>query len=66
MEDFHDVWVKDLQVWETHLSTRGKQIIVPDSTHMIPMERPDTVVGAIREVCEAVKSGPASATATAN
>ena len=55
-EDFHDIWVKDLQVREAHLSTRGKQIIVPDSTHMIPFERPDTVISAIHEVCDAVKN----------
>jgi pimeloyl-ACP methyl ester carboxylesterase len=56
LDDFHEIWVKDLQVREAHLSTRGKQIVVPDSTHMIPFERPDTVINAIREVCDAVKS----------
>lgn len=66
MEDFHELWVKDLQVREAHLSTRGKQIIVPDSTHMIPMERPDTVVAAIREVCEAVKNSAAGSNGAAN
>jgi pimeloyl-ACP methyl ester carboxylesterase len=55
MDGFHKMWVEDLQVRETRLSTRGRQIVVPDSTHMIPMERPDAVVAAIREVCEAVK-----------
>lgn len=49
-DDFHDVWVNDLQVKESQLSTRGKRIIVPDSDHMIPFERPDTIVAAIREV----------------
>lgn len=50
MEDFHEMWVKDLQVQEAHLSSRGKQVLVEDSTHMIPFERPDTVVSATREV----------------
>jgi pimeloyl-ACP methyl ester carboxylesterase len=52
-DDFHEVWVNDLQVKESQLSTRGKRIMVPDSDHMIPFERPDTIVAAIREVCMA-------------
>ena len=44
MRKFRKTWVSDLQVRQARLSTRGKQIIVPDSTHMIPMERPDAVV----------------------
>lgn len=59
MREFRKTWVNDLQVRQARLSTRGRQIVVPDSTHMIPMERPDTVVNAIREVCDAVKSGAA-------
>ena len=50
--DFREIWVNDLQVRESHLSTRGKQIIVPDSDHMIPFERPDTITAAIREVSQ--------------
>lgn len=56
LDDFHKMWMNDLQVREAHLSTRGKQQIVADSTHMIPLERPDTVIAAIREVCDAVKA----------
>lgn len=59
MREFRKTWVNDLQVRQARLSTRGKQVVVPDSTHMIPMERPDTVVNAIREVCDAVKAGQA-------
>ena len=59
MREFRKTWVNDLQARQAKLSTRGKQIVVPDSTHMIPMERPDTVVNAIREVCDAVKTGAA-------
>lgn len=59
MREFRKTWVNDLQVRQAKLSTRGKQIVVPNSTHMIPMERPDTVVNAIREVCDAVKAGQA-------
>jgi pimeloyl-ACP methyl ester carboxylesterase len=53
--DFREIWVKDLQVRESHLSTRGKQTIVPDSGHMIPFERPDAITAAIREVSQSVR-----------
>ncbi len=66
-DDFHEVWVNDLQVKESHLSARGKRIMVPDSTHMIPFERPDTIVAAIHEVWAAAnadKTGKAGEPAT--
>jgi pimeloyl-ACP methyl ester carboxylesterase len=53
MDDFRTIWVNELQVKEAQLSTQGKRIIVPDSDHMIPFERPDVIVSAIREVCTA-------------
>lgn len=49
-DDLRTLWLNDLQVREVHLSTRGKQIIVADSDHMIPFERPDTIVSAIHDV----------------
>jgi pimeloyl-ACP methyl ester carboxylesterase len=55
-DDFHEIWVNDLQVKESQLSTRGKRIMVPDSDHMIPFERPDTIVAAIHEVCTAASA----------
>jgi pimeloyl-ACP methyl ester carboxylesterase len=58
LDDFRKIWMNDLQVEEARLSTHGKQVIVADSTHMIPFFRPDTVIAAIREVCEAVKTPP--------
>jgi pimeloyl-ACP methyl ester carboxylesterase len=64
-DDFHEIWVNDLQVKESQLSTHGKRIMVPDSTHMIPFERPDTIVAAIREVYTAVNRASASDTARA-
>jgi pimeloyl-ACP methyl ester carboxylesterase len=45
-----NLWINVLQAEEAHLSRRGKQIIVRDSGHMIPFERPDVVVSAIKEV----------------
>lgn len=50
MDDFHEIWANQLQVGLAKLSTKGRQVLVADSTHMIPMERPDAVVSAIREV----------------
>jgi len=55
-DDFHEVWVNDLQVKESQLSTRGKRIMVLDSDHMIPFERPDTIGAAIREVFAAANA----------
>jgi pimeloyl-ACP methyl ester carboxylesterase len=51
----NDLWINVLQAEEAHLSTRGKQIVVPDSGHMIPYERPASVVSAIREVRAALE-----------
>jgi pimeloyl-ACP methyl ester carboxylesterase len=51
----NNMWINILQAEEAHLSTRGKQIVVPDSGHIIPSERPDAVVSAIREVWSAVR-----------
>lgn len=53
--DFYNIWVNDLQVQLAGLSTRGKRIMVPDSDHMIPYERPDAVVTAVRDVCDTVE-----------
>lgn len=66
MDDFHAIWMNELQVKEAHLSTRGKQIIVPDSDHMIPFERPDAIVDALREVCSAVNAAKPAATERAS
>jgi len=50
MKRQRDVWIDELQASMARLSTRGKQIVVPGSGHMIPVEKPDAVVSAIREV----------------
>jgi pimeloyl-ACP methyl ester carboxylesterase len=49
-DDFHRIWVDELQARLAHLSTKGKQIIIPDSGHDIPSERPDMVVKAVRDI----------------
>ena len=51
----NDMWINVLQAEEARLSTRGKQVVVPDSGHMIPYQRPDAVVSAIREVRAALQ-----------
>lgn len=58
-----NLWVHVLQVEEAHLSTRGKQIIIEDSGHVIQFERPDAVISAVREVwgkttSQSAKSSP--------
>jgi pimeloyl-ACP methyl ester carboxylesterase len=50
-----EMWINVLQAEEARLSTRGKQIVVPGSGHMIPYERPASVVSAIREVWAALQ-----------
>lgn len=50
-DDFHRIWVDELQARLAHLSTKGTQIIVPDSGHDIPNDRPDAVVNAVRDLC---------------
>ena len=49
-DDFRRIWVDELQARLAHLSTKGKQIIIPDSGHDIPSERPDMVVKAVRDI----------------
>ncbi|MCC6538017.1 MAG: alpha/beta hydrolase [Bryobacterales bacterium] len=48
--DFQRVWVHELQPRLAALSTRGRHIVLPDSGHDIPSDRPDAIVEAIREV----------------
>lgn len=57
-DDFRKLWVNELQVKEANLSTRGKRVMVPDSDHMIPFERPDAIVDALRDVCAAANGAP--------
>jgi pimeloyl-ACP methyl ester carboxylesterase len=56
---FHQAWVNDLQVRLAKLSTHGRLVVVPDSNHLIPLERPDAVAAAIRDVCDEVRNDAA-------
>src|SRR5262249_50393778 len=47
---YQETWINDLQVRLVHLSTKGKRVIVADTGHHIPGERPDAIVSAVREL----------------
>jgi pimeloyl-ACP methyl ester carboxylesterase len=49
-QSFADLWVNQLQPRLAHLSTRGHQIILPNSGHLIPYEDPQAIADAVREV----------------
>jgi hypothetical protein len=48
--DLHKAWVDGQIQLAQHLSSRGKWLIVSDSSDMIPEERPDAIVNAARDV----------------
>lgn len=48
---YEKTWVNDLQLRLKHLSKRGTRLMVPDSGHDIPTDRPDAIVTAVRELC---------------
>jgi pimeloyl-ACP methyl ester carboxylesterase len=47
-------WV-DLQQRLAQRSRRGRQVVVPDSGHGIPVEAPDAVINAVREIVTTVR-----------
>ncbi len=55
MDKQNDIWINVLQAEEARLSTRGKQLVISDSGHMIPYQRPTAVVSAIRDVWTALQ-----------
>jgi pimeloyl-ACP methyl ester carboxylesterase len=48
------IWL-EIQANLARLSTRGKQVVVHDARHAIHYDRPDVVIGAVREVVEEVR-----------
>ena len=46
------VWIRIQGDFAARLSTRSKQVVVPDARHTIHYDRPDMVIGAVREVVE--------------
>ena len=53
---FFEIWVHQLQPQLAHLSTRGRQVVVPDASFGIPYEEPEAVVQAVREVVTEVRA----------
>jgi pimeloyl-ACP methyl ester carboxylesterase len=47
--NLHRLW-NDFEMRLTNLSSRGKWVMVPDTGHMIPFDRPDAIVSAVQEV----------------
>lgn len=52
--EYHEIWVHQLQVSLVRLSTRGRQVIV--DAHHDMAESPDSMVIAVREVVDEVRS----------
>jgi pimeloyl-ACP methyl ester carboxylesterase len=48
---YEQTWINDLQLRLAHLSTRGRRVVVPDSGHDMPTDRPEAIVTAVRELC---------------
>ena len=48
---YDETWVNNLQLRLAHLSTRGRRVVVPDSGHDMPTDRPEIIVSAVRELC---------------
>ena len=58
LKEFQRVWVNDLQARLARLSTRGKRLVVTDSGHDMPKDRPDVIVNAVRELHEQARQPP--------
>lgn len=50
---YQETWVNDLQLRLAHLSARGRRVVVPDSGHDIPTDRPEAIVTAVRDLSAA-------------
>jgi len=48
---YQQTWVNDLQLRLAHLSKRGRRVMVANSSHDMPSDRPDAIVTAVRELC---------------
>jgi pimeloyl-ACP methyl ester carboxylesterase len=57
-DDFFAAWVGELQPRLAHLSTRGRQIVLLKSHHLIPFEQPGAIVDAVREVVAETRHKP--------
>jgi hypothetical protein len=48
----------DLQRHLAERSRRGRQVLVPNSGHGMPMEAPEAIVSAVREIVISERQGP--------
>jgi hypothetical protein len=55
-DEFHDVWVHQLQADLARLSTRGRQIVVANADHGIADQAPDVVIDAVRSVVDLIRA----------
>ena len=53
--EYRRIWVQELQSRLANLSTRAKWIVLPDSGHDVPADRPDAIIEAIHEVSSLVR-----------
>jgi len=60
IDHFHETWVHQLQPALAHLSTQGRQVIVPNSDHGIPDQAPDAVIDAIRFIVDQTRTAPSA------
>jgi pimeloyl-ACP methyl ester carboxylesterase len=56
IEDFHQIWIDQLQTSLARLSSDGKLIIVEDSGHDIPGEDPSGIVQAVTEIVNKLRA----------
>lgn len=55
ISEFRRVWINQLQPSLARLSSRGKQIVVPNAGHGIAFDDPPAVVTAVREVVQTAR-----------
>jgi pimeloyl-ACP methyl ester carboxylesterase len=56
-DEFFAQWVGELQPRLAHLSSRGRQIVLLNSHHLIPFEQPQAIVAAVQDVIADSKRG---------
>jgi pimeloyl-ACP methyl ester carboxylesterase len=56
IDQFHETWVHQLQPALAHLSSQGRQIMVPNSDHGIPDQAPEAVIDAIRSIVDQTRT----------
>jgi len=62
-DQFHETWVHQLQPALAHLSSQGRQIMVPNSDHGIPDQAPEAVIDGIRSIVDQTRRTAPSASA---